>query len=282
MLDHCHGCPWSCGVNRQETTGKMCHVGRHARVASFGPHHGEESLLSGWAGSGAIFFSRCNLHCVFCQNHQISQTDGGREVDARELANLMLQLQEAGCHNINLVTPQHVAPQILEALVVAAEDGLHIPLVYNTNGYDGMDALRLLDGVIDIYMPDFKCWSPMRAQRYLKSAVYPEVARLAIREMHRQVGDLVVDDRGLARRGLLVRHLVMPGQLDDTRRILHFLAEDVSPNTYLNLMDQYHPDHQVGRVHFMEINRPVKTEEMRRAFAMASEAGLTRLEGRWS
>jgi putative pyruvate formate lyase activating enzyme len=244
-------------------------------VNSAFPHHGEEDCLRGWAGSGTIFFSQCNLRCVFCQNFDISWEGHGRLVAAEQLADQMLHLQELGCHNINFVTPSHVVPQILEALVVAAGRGLRLPLVYNTGGYDRVQTLRWLDGVVDIYMPDFKFWNPETAQELAKAANYPEVARAAIKEMHRQVGDLVLDQHGLAHRGLLVRHLVMPGGLDETRQILRFLAQEVSPNTFINVMPQYRPEGLASR--FPTIARPLRRSEFQQALAIAREEGLGRL-----
>ena len=241
-------------------------------MSSAFPHHGEEDCLRGWSGSGTIFLGNCNLRCVFCQNFDISWEAQGQPVTAEQLADQMLRLQELGCHNINFVTPSHVVPQILEALLVAAERGLRLPLVYNTGGYDRLETLRWLDGIVDIYMPDFKFWKPETAQELANAADYPDVARAAIKEMHRQVGDLVLDDRGLARRGLLVRHLVMPGGLDETREILRFLAREVSPDTFVNLMPQYRPEGLASR--FPTIARPLSGSEFQAAVAIAREEGL--------
>ena len=279
-LSRCLVCPRCCGVDRLADQTSTCKTGRYAVVASHFPHHGEEDCLRGWMGSGTIFFSWCNLRCVFCQNFETSQGGEGLAVRPDELAVMMLQLQEVGCHNINLVTPEHVVPQVLEALVIAVEAGLHIPLVYNTSAYDSLDSLRLLDGVIDIYMPDFKIWGPEAAHRYLKAKDYPAVARAAIREMHRQVGDLVFDRSGLARRGLLVRHLVMPGHVAGSEAILRFLAEEISPDTYVNVMAQYRPAGKVGPGQYSEINRPLTTAEYREALRVAAEVGLWRLDHR--
>lgn len=249
-----------------------------ARVASFGPHHGEEDPLRGWAGSGTIFFAGCNLRCQFCQNHDISQGPVGHEVDAAELAEMMLALQRQGCHNINLVSPSHVVGPILEALVVAAGRGLRLPLVYNTGGYDSLEALALLDGVIDIYMPDMKYSDTRTARRYSRVLAYPRVNRQAVREMHRQVGDLVLDDRGLAVRGLLVRHLVLPGGLAGTSDIARFLAEEISRDTYLNVMDQYRPAFRASA--FPPLDRRLTADEYRQAVRAARRAGLWRLDER--
>jgi putative pyruvate formate lyase activating enzyme len=279
-LSRCLVCPRCCGVDRLADQTSTCKTGRYAVVASHFPHHGEEDCLRGWVGSGTIFFSWCNLRCVFCQNFETSQGGEGVAVRPDELAVMMLQLQEVGCHNINLVTPEHVVPQVLEALVIAAEAGLHIPLVYNTSAYDSLDSLHLLDGVIDIYMPDFKIWEPEAAQRYLKAKDYPAVARAAIREMHRQVGDLVFDRSGLARRGLLVRHLVMPGRVAGSEAILRFLAEEISPDTYVNVMAQYRPAGKVSPGQYPEINRPLAAAEYGEALRAATEVGLWRLDHR--
>jgi putative pyruvate formate lyase activating enzyme len=250
-------------------------------VASAFPHLGEENCLRGWRGSGTIFFAGCNLGCVFCQNHDVSQPGEGRELDARQLASLMLRLQEAGCHNLNLVTPTHVAPQILEALPFAVEGGLRLPLVYNTGGYDSLASIRSLGGVVDIYMPDFKLWDPAACASYLRAPDYAEAARAAIKAMHEQVGVLQWDEQGLALRGVLVRHLVMPGRSEDTRAILDWLATELSPDTYLNLMDQYRPAHKAVTSEFQEISRPLATSEFRRAQDDALAARLWRLDGRF-
>lgn len=276
MLERCDVCPRDCHVNRLLDETKVCKVGRKARVASYFAHFGEEDCLRGWAGSGTIFFSWCNLKCVFCQNWETSNEGAGDEVDARGLAETMLELQRRGCHNINWVTPEHVVPQILEGLLIAVEEGLRIPIVYNTSAYDSLHSLRLMDGIVDIYMPDFKYWDEALCARYLKARDYPEVARAAISEMHRQVGDLKVSEDGLARRGLLVRHLVMPGGLTETQRIFEWLAEEVSADTYVNVMDQYHPDGRVlrepGRYPLLE--RCTTRDEHREALGLARACGL--------
>jgi putative pyruvate formate lyase activating enzyme len=256
-------------------------VGRQARVESAGPHLGEEDVLRGWRGSGTIFFSSCNLRCVFCQNFEISQNPAGEELDASSLARRLIRLQKAGCHNINLVTAEHVVPQVVEALPIAIGLGLRLPLVYNTSGYDSLDSLQVLDGLVDIYMPDFKLWHEDKSREYLAARNYAEVARQAIGEMHRQVGELKVDEEGLALRGVLVRHLVLPGCLDDTEHITAWLA-GLYPDTYLNLMGQYHPAWQARRnPRFAALNRPVSTNELNRAFQAARRAGLWRLDERW-
>jgi putative pyruvate formate lyase activating enzyme len=276
MLRRCRVCPRRCDVDRLADEKAVCLTGRHARVASYFPHFGEESCLRGTRGSGTIFFALCNLKCVFCQNWDISQRAAGREVRARELARMMLELQQLGCHNVNFVTPEHVVPQVVEALPFAIEGGLRLPIVYNTSGYDSLSSLKLLDGLVDVYMPDFKFWSPESAGRYSKAADYPETARESLREMQRQVGDLVFDERGLARRGLLVRHLVMPGGVAETREILKFLAREISPNVYVNLMDQYYPAYKSDR--YPEIHRRITEDEYRAALDAAREAGIRRLD----
>ena len=258
----------------------VCRTYRHPRVSSHFPHFGEEDCLRGSHGSGTIFFSYCNLHCVFCQNADISQEGEGREADSGEIAEMMLELQAAGCHNINFVTPEHVVPQVLEAVAEAAERGLRLPLVYNTGGYDGLESLALLDGVIDIYMPDFKIWDPALARRYLKAPDYPEVARRALKEMHRQVGPLEIDERtGIARRGVLVRHLVMPGGAAGTREVMRFLARECSPLTYVNMMAQYRPEYRSAE--YPEIDRRPTFEEMEEAYRAAREEGITRFDEPW-
>ena len=278
----CRVCPRLCkGVDRLANQFGVCKVGRHARVASAFAHFGEEDVLRGWLGSGTIFFSWCNLRCVFCQNFETSQLGEGEELEARELARLMLSLQDQGCHNINFVTPEHVAPQIVEALPHAIEMGLRLPLVYNTSAYDSLEGLRVLDGLVDIYMPDFKLWDEGASRLYLSAVNYPEVARQAIAEMHRQVGELKTDEDGLALRGLLVRHLVMPGRLGDTREIVGWLAA-LSRDTYVNLMDQYFPAWKAKtNSRFADINRRVTRPETAQAVALARAAGLWRLDERW-
>jgi putative pyruvate formate lyase activating enzyme len=281
-LRPCHVCPRPCRpVDRLSGEIGGCRTGRYARVVSAGPHRGEEDVLRGDAGSGTIFFSGCNLRCVFCQNWDLSQRPAGRECPPTELARLMVRLQDAGCHNINLVTPEHVVPQVLEALPYAVAAGLRLPLVYNTSAYDGPDTIDLLDGVVDVYMPDFKLWDARRCRCYLGVEEYAAVARDAIRRMHEQVGVLTVDADGLAVRGLLVRHLVLPGLIDDTRAILAFLAA-LSPDTYVNVMDQYRPDWRVpGNPRYAAIDRGTSRAEWSQALALAREAGVWRLDARW-
>jgi putative pyruvate formate lyase activating enzyme len=241
---------------------------------------GEEDCLRGWRGSGTIFFSMCNLRCVFCQNFDISHEGYGRITTPEYLSAMMLKLQAAGCHNINFVTPEHNVPQVLEALVPAIEGGLRIPLVYNTSAYDSLESLRLLDGIVDIYMPDFKIWDPEHALRYLKAKDYPQVARAAITEMHRQVGALTFDQNGLALRGVLIRHLVMPEDIAGTSAIMHFLAQEISTDTYVNIMRQYRPSGKVNAEDYSEINRRISHQEYQQAFIDARQAGLWRFDQR--
>ena len=240
--------------------------------------------MRGWRGSGTIFFARCNMRCQYCQNYDISQTDTGEETEPQELAAVMLELQNAGCHNINLVSPSHVVPQILAAVQVAAQNGLRLPLVYNTGGYDSLSALQLLDGVIDIYMPDMKYASQQTARAYSRIPHYPQSNQAAVKEMHRQVGDLQVAPDGLAKRGLLVRHLVLPNGLAGTAEIVRFLADEISPDTYLNLMDQYRPAFNVRQYpnRFPRLRRPITGQEYQAALSLAQSAGLHRFDRRHS
>lgn len=275
----CRVCPRRCRVDRSRDERSICHVGRRAIVASAFAHHGEEDPLRGWNGSGTIFLAGCNLRCVFCQNFDVSWGVGGAEVSAETLAGLMLELQARGCHNVNWVTPEHVVPQLLEALVLAVEGGLLVPIVYNTSAYDSAESLQLLDGVVDVYMPDLKLWTTERARRYLRRPDYPDVARRSVLEMHRQVGPLVIDDRGLAVRGVLLRHLVMPGLLDETEAILRWVAEELGPDTYVNLMGQYRPEGLVRGGDYPEIAWPPTDAELQSAVELAHELGLLRLDG---
>jgi putative pyruvate formate lyase activating enzyme len=276
LMAECRLCPRGCRARRLEGEIGVCGVGRDAVVSSAGPHFGEEAPLVGVGGSGTIFFARCNLRCVFCQNYEISQEGEGDVVSTDRLARMMLHLQQRGCHHINLVTPTHQAPQILRALAVAVADGLRLPLVYNCGGYESLEVLRLLEGVVDIYMPDFKYGEVEAGRRYSGVENYPAAARAALLEMHRQVGDLVLDGCGVARRGLLVRHLVLPNDAAGTEEVIRFLAA-LSPEIYLNLMDQYRPCYRAHE-HPRIARRPTR-EEMERAFRLARAAGLTRLDG---
>jgi putative pyruvate formate lyase activating enzyme len=276
----CDICAWMCGIDRLSGKLGICKTGDLARVSSYGPHFGEEDPLSGRRGSGTIFFSRCNLRCQYCQNHDISQTDSGHEVEPQDLAVMMLELQSQGCHNINFVSPSHVVPQILVGVLIATQAGLQIPLVYNTGGYDSIESLELLNGVIDIYMPDMKYASAQIARHYSNIPHYPQVNQAAVKEMHRQVGDLQVDKDGIATRGLLVRHLVLPHGLAGTQEITRFLAQEISTNTYLNLMDQYRPAYKANQ--YLKLKRPIKDEEYQEAVKFALDNGLHRLDKRKS
>ena len=276
LLENCFLCPRCCGVNRLEGEVGECRTGRQALVSSAGPHFGEEAPLVGSGGSGTIFFTNCNLKCCFCQNYSISQLGDGHEVASKELAVMMLSLEKRGCHNITFVSPTHVVPQILEALELAAAEGLSVPLVYNSGGYDAVETLRILDGIVDIYMPDMKYADNETAERFSGIENYPEVNRGAIREMHRQVGELQVDERGVATRGLLVRHLVLPNGLAGTADICRFLSNEISADTYINVMAQYRPCYNASG--FTELMRSPTQEEFAEAVKMARDSGLHRLD----
>jgi putative pyruvate formate lyase activating enzyme len=278
-LEDCDLCARYCHVNRKETLdGVVCRTGELAMVNSFGPHHGEEDCLRGWRGSGAIFFSRCNMRCVFCQNWEVSWKGQGEEKTAGELAEIMLKLQAMGCHNINLVSSSHVVAQILAALVIAAGQGLRLPLIYNSGGYDSLEALRLLDGVVDIYMPDMKYGDSELARKYSHTPDYVQANQAAVREMHAQVGDLRLDADGIAQRGLLVRHLVLPGDIAATEQVMQFLAREISHDTYVNILDQYRPAYRAGE--YPELDRTVTPEEYEAALDVARRAGLHRIDRR--
>jgi putative pyruvate formate lyase activating enzyme len=281
-LADCTVCPRDCHVDRlhDESAKAVCRTGRFAKVGSYFPHLGEEDCLRGWCGSGTIFFGWCNLRCVFCQNFDLSWEGLGEPTTPDQMARMMLELQAQGCHNINFVTPEHVVPQMLEGVLCAVERGLHLPIVYNTSAYDSLESLRLLDGVVDIYMPDFKFWDADTAKWAVKAKDYPEVARRTIKEMHRQVGDLEIGKNGLARRGLLVRHLVMPNRLAGTREIMHYLAQEISPDTYVNIMSQYRPEGRADR--YEPINRSITRSEYDEAVQIARDEGLWRFDTRRS
>jgi putative pyruvate formate lyase activating enzyme len=277
LMEKCRVCARRCETERLSgKKGKYCRTGLLPMVSAYHPHFGEERPLVGTHGSGTIFITSCSLRCVFCQNWEISHLQQGAEVSLERFAEMMVELQEVGCHNINFVTPTHVVPQILGALPYAIEGGLRIPLVYNTGGYDTVEALQLLDGVFDLYMPDLKFSDPKVAERLCKAEDYPEVSRTAVKEMHRQVGDLVMDERGIAERGLLVRHLVMPGGKAGIREVMRFIARELSRNTYVNIMDQYRPWGNAFR--FPEINRRITSAEYEEAVRIAHEEGLYRLD----
>jgi putative pyruvate formate lyase activating enzyme len=275
-LKCCNLCPRNCRADRLSEETGICKTGEHAIVSSYNPHFGEEAPLVGQHGSGTIFFTHCNLLCNFCQNYDISHLGYGHEVGDRILADMMLSLQALGCHNINLVTPSHVVPQILSALLLAVKDGLNVPLVYNSGGYDKVSTLKMLDGIIDIYMPDFKFWDPEISKLTCDVYDYPQFARNALKEMHRQVGDLVLNDSGIAERGLLVRHLVMPDNIGGTEQIMKFIAEEISVNTYVNIMPQYRP---CGKAYENNLlNRPISHEEFFMAVSAAKQYGISRLD----
>ena len=276
QLENCCVCPHSCGVNRLAGDTGRCRTPREAMVSSYGPHFGEEAPLVGKHGSGTIFFANCNLSCLFCQNYPISQLGQGQKVSKEELAQIMLALQARECHNINLVSPTHVVPQVLEALELAAESGLLLPLVYNSGGYDSVETLLMLDGVVDIYMPDMKYDDKHVAEELSRIENYPVINKAAVKEMHRQVGDLKVDEHGIAQRGLLVRHLVLPHGLAGTKGIVDFLSGEISRNTYVNIMAQYQPCHDASQV--PSLSRPISATEFREAISLAREAGLNRLD----
>jgi putative pyruvate formate lyase activating enzyme len=278
ILSQCNLCPRNCLVDRHHGELGLCRTGDKPVVSSYGPHFGEEDPLVGSQGSGTIFFTHCNLYCLFCQNYEISHGGEGEEISVEDLAAMMLNLQRRGCHNINFVSPSHQVYQILAALPMAIAGGLKVPLVYNTGGYDALETLRLLDGVVDIYMPDLKFWDPQVAGDLCSAEDYPEIARQAVKEMHRQVGDLATDDQGVARRGLLVRHLVLPDGLAGTREVMEFLAREVSPRTYVNVMGQYRP---CGRAaEHPGLRKFLTALEHEQAQQTAREAGLTRLDRR--
>ncbi len=282
-LGRCDICPRLCRVDRAGGETGFCRTGHRARVASYGPHFGEEAPLVGFRGSGTVFFSFCNLFCLFCQNWEISHGGEGEDVDPDRLAGIFLAVQRMGCHNLNLVTPTHVTPQIVEALFRAVRRGFALPVVYNCGGYERLETLRELEGIVDIYMPDVKFLSPEASARYCGAPDYPEVVRAALSEMARQVGPLRRNRAGIAERGLLVRHLVMPGGMDSagrtstTREVIDFLAGEIGTDTYLNLMDQYRP---CGRaLEHPEIARRTYSREWEEAREYALRKGLTRLDG---
>jgi putative pyruvate formate lyase activating enzyme len=277
ILKDCSLCPRQCRVDRTSGLKGFCRTGDKPFISSYGPHFGEEKPLVGRFGSGTIFMGNCNLGCLFCQNYSISHLGEGIEISFEKLADIMLSLQKEGCHNINFVTPTHQMPMILRSLLIASDKGLNIPVVYNCGGYESLHAIEILDGIVDIYMPDFKYRDPAMALKYSKAEDYPQSAMAAIKEMHRQVGDLVTDQRGIAMRGLLVRHLVLPGGIAGTSGVVKFLAEEISKNTYINIMDQYHPcfkafDHP-------PLNRRITPREYADAVQMAIDAGLKRIDG---
>jgi putative pyruvate formate lyase activating enzyme len=276
-LSSCELCPRACRVNRLKNEKGKCETGRFARVSSYNPHFGEEAPLVGYRGSGTIFFTWCNLKCVFCQNYEISQLGEGVEVTPDELADIMLDLQRMGCHNINLVSPTHVIAQVIEALRIAAWKGLNLPIVYNTGGYDSIKTLRMLEGIIDIYMPDMKYGDNETAFKYSGIEGYFDVNKRAVKEMHRQTGDLIIDERGIARRGLIIRHLVLPNGLANSEKVIKFIAEELSKNTYLNIMDQYRPCYRADE--YPELSRRITNKEWEEVVRLALKYGIKRIDG---
>jgi len=276
ILKECTLCPRECRVDRTAGEKGFCRTGDKPFISSWGPHFGEERPLVGRLGSGTIFFGNCNLGCIFCQNYTISHLGEGVEISFEKLADTMISLQSGGCHNINLVTPTHQMPMILRSLLIASEKGLNIPIVYNCGGYESLNSIKLLEGVIDIYMPDFKYTDPEMAFKYSKAKDYPEVARAAIKEMHRQVGDLIID-KGIALRGLLVRHLVLPEGIAGTAVVVKFIAEEISKDTYINIMDQYHPCYKA--FDHPPLSRRITGGEFKDAVRLALEASLKRIDG---
>lgn len=277
ILKSCNLCPRNCKVDRTAGERGVCKTGDKPFVSSWNPHFGEERSLVGRYGSGTIFFSQCNLRCIFCQNWTISHLGEGREITFERLTEIMIDLQRMGCHNINLVTPTHQMPMILHAIALASEKGLRLPIVYNCGGYESIEAIKILDGIVDIYMPDFKYSDPEMALRYSKAKDYPQMAKTAIKEMHRQVGDLIIDERGIALRGLLVRHLVLPEGVAGTKEVVRFIAEEISKDTYTNIMEQYYPCYKAFEN--PPLDRRITEKEYAEAIKMAINAGLKRIDG---
>jgi len=274
ILTECNLCPRACGVNRTKGETGYCNSDNHLVVSSVQPHYGEEDVLVGTHGSGTIFLTNCNLGCLYCQNYDISHLGHGQKITEEELALSMLSLQKRGCHNINFVTPTHYTPQIVKALKIAIENGLHIPIVYNCGGYESKSTIELLDGIVDIYMPDIKYGDAEPAERYSNAPDYFEVCKEAVKEMHRQVGDLIVDDRGIAVRGLLIRHLVLPNGLAGSAKVFEFVATELSKESYVNIMMQYRPMYKAYE--YKELNRGITLSEYQEALDNAKAWGLHR------
>jgi putative pyruvate formate lyase activating enzyme len=275
ILENCEICPRKCHVNRLKGEKGYCQLGYLPMVSAYHPHFGEEPPLVGRYGSGTIFMTSCNLSCVYCQNYEISQLRIGEEVSFERLAEMMIELQNLGCHNINLVTPTPQVPAILKSLEIAIEKGLKIPLVYNTSSYDSLEVLKLLDGIIDIYLPDARYSDDKVALKYSNAPNYFEIMKAVIKEMHRQVGDLIVNEEGIAIRGLIVRHLVLPNGLAGSEKIFEFIAKEVSKNTFLNIMDQYWPAYKAHQ--YPELSRRITKEEFQEAINLAKKFGLKRI-----
>jgi putative pyruvate formate lyase activating enzyme len=281
-LRNCNLCPRLCSVNRYEKTGH-CLIGADVKVSTIAPHFGEEPCIQGHAGSGSVFFSGCNLRCVFCQNHDIAHQRNGFDLTPEELAEWCVKLQDVGgVHNINFVTPEHVVPQVVLAILHAKDLGLNVPIIYNTSSFDSLESIQLLDRLVDIYLPDFKVWNDTTSKRYLKADNYADIAKESIKAMHDQVGDICFTPDGIAKSGVLVRHLVMPGQGDEGMQIVRWLAENVSKDLYIHIMEQYHPRAHVGKINksspprYSEINRPVSDDEVSNVRHAARKAGLWR------
>ncbi|WP_337867043.1 radical SAM protein [Ignavibacterium sp.] len=274
MLEDCRLCPNECDVNRTAGETGNCNSTDEIFISSYGPHFGEEPELVGLYGSGTIFFTNCNLACVYCQNYDISQLGVGKKISVEELSDIMISLQRRGCHNINLVTPTHFVPQIVRALLIAIDKGLEIPLVYNCGGYESVETLKLLENIIDIYMPDIKYSDNEVALRFSGIKNYWNVVRAAIKEMHRQVGDLHINRNGIANRGLLVRHLVLPNDIAGSEKVIDFIADEISKSTYVNIMEQYHPSYKADE--FFELSRRIRMTEYEKVLEYAKSKGLNR------
>ncbi len=272
LMQNCQICPRQCGVNRLKGEKGYCQAGFEPEISSFYCHRGEEPPISGWAGSGTIFFTHCNLRCVFCQNYPISQLGHGKKISVHQLAKMMLILQKKGCHNINFVTPTHFVPQILAALNQAIANGLKIPLVYNCGGYEATKTLKFLDGVVDIYMPDIKYGGRREAEKYSNAPDYFKVAKEAIKEMHRQVGELQISPDNIAQKGLLIRHLILPNNIAKTERVLTFIKTEISPETYISIMDQYFPAYKALKI--KQLNRKVTRTEYQKALDVVQKLSL--------
>jgi putative pyruvate formate lyase activating enzyme len=274
FLKECRLCPRECRVNRLDGEAGVCQAGSELMVSSAFPHFGEEPPLVGYQGSGTIFLTHCNLRCIFCQNYDISHLGGGEQITSSDMARNMIRLQEMGCHNINFVTPTHYAPQIVGSLPEAIEKGLRLPIVYNCSGYESMEVIRLLEGVVDIYMPDVKYLDEKHSKRFSNAPDYPEVIKKILKEMHRQVGDLTTNAKGIAERGLLIRHLVMPNEVASSEAVLKFIAEEISVHSYVNIMDQYRPEYRAHE--YPEINRRITHKEYMEAIQWAKHYQLYR------
>jgi putative pyruvate formate lyase activating enzyme len=272
MLECCAICPRNCKVNRLKGQKGFCKTGLRPKVCSFMPHHGEEPPISGERGSGTIFFSQCNMSCVYCQNYEFSQLGEGREVDFEDLAQFMLELQNLGCHNINLVTPTHVMPQILKSLRIAISKGLKIPIVYNTGGYELPEMIKLLDGIVDIYLPDMRYADSQMSKTHSNAPDYPKYNQATVKEMHRQVGVAQINDEGIIKRGLIIRHLVLPNGISGTEKTMKFISEELSQDSYISLMSQYTPYYKAHE--FKSVSRKITLEEYEEARNAMHKYGL--------